>query len=192
MAPLDEQCRLVAPRTSSIACCASLANDVRHTVTTMLWRKGLRNCGLRHRMSQRCVRGWAPTSRRPRRSPRFPAMPPLSSYQPIMYDAPPVSPIPFNRHADAPLAAEDRMRGDGGLADVGVSWFPADHLFTGASDGTRTRTLLAAVDGQARLVDDLLAACAAGAATLPPALLEALQRSAMTLATAQGNAQLHA
>ena len=119
-------------------------------------------------------------------------MPPLSSYQPVVYDAPPVSPIPFNRHADAPLAAEDRMRADGGVVGVGGTWFPSEHLFAAASDGARTRSLLAAVDGQARLVDDLLAACAAGAATLPPALFEALQRSAVTLAAAQGSAQLHA
>jgi hypothetical protein len=67
------------------------------------------------------------------------------------------------------------------------SWFPTDQLFVAASDGGRTRELLAAVDSQARLLDELLAACAVGAATVPPALLRAVQLSAVALAAVHGD-----
>ena len=115
-------------------------------------------------------------------------MPPLTSHNPVMYDAAPLSPIPFDRNADALPAAEGRLRVEAGAADLGAPWFPTGHLFTAVADGKRTRDLLATLNAQAHLVDDLLAACAAGGATLPPALQLAFQRSAETLAAMQAGA----
>src|SRR5690349_17775887 len=125
-------------------------------------------------------------------------MSPLSTYSPAVYDAKPVtqtvSPIlssaalplvpslATDRFVQVPIVAEVTKRDGASDRDADASWFPADHLFAAVSDGARTRSLLAAVDHQARLLDDLLAACSAGAATLPPALLQALQVSAVSLA----------
>jgi hypothetical protein len=111
-------------------------------------------------------------------------MPPLSTHPPATYDAA-LPLLPFARHLGTAAARED------GCADRrspdAAHWFPTEHLFAAASDGARTRALLAAVDGQARLVDDLLAAFAAGAATMPPTLVETLRAAAVTLAEVQRN-----
>ena len=111
-------------------------------------------------------------------------MPPLTSPHPVMFDAAPLSPIPCERNADVSPAGEGRLRLETGPADIGAPWFPTEHLFAAVADATRMRALLATVAAQARLVDDLLAACAAGGATLPAPLLLAFQRSASARARA--------
>lgn len=74
------------------------------------------------------------------------------------------------------------------VEDAGASWFPSAHLLEGASSGARTRELLLTLEGQARLMDDLLAACAVGAGTLPPSLLSALHAARQSVAAVQGDA----
>ena len=96
----------------------------------------------------------------------------------------PTSLMPRPASLAAATPATDRLFDVGPAADQ--AWFPSDHLFTAASSGARTRELLGALDGQARLLDDLLAACAAGAATMPPSMLTAIQVAAAALAAARG------
>ena len=102
----------------------------------------------------------------------------------------PVGAATSERVAPLPLIQEASAGGDGRAQASGAAWFPADHLFDASVDASRARALLAAGDQQVRLVDDLLAACAAGAATLPPSLMQALQVSAVALAAAHAGSQL--
>jgi hypothetical protein len=120
----------------------------------------------------------------------LPIMPPLSFHLAFSHDGPAIPPLPFARQAvTAGGPREEEVAVEGRPPEATAPWFPTDHLFGAVSGGTRTRALLAAVDGQARLVDDLLAACAAGAATLPPALLDAVREAATSLAAAQRGAE---
>ena len=121
--------------------------------------------------------------------PLSPIMPPLSFHVPASYDGPVITPLPFPRPVVTAGGPREDGVVEGRMPEATAPWFPTDHLFGAVSGGARTRALLAAVDGQARLVDDLLAACAAGAATLPPALLDAVRAAATSLAAAQRGAE---
>ena len=121
--------------------------------------------------------------------PLSPIMPPLSFHVPASCDRSVITALPFSGQAVTAGGPREEGVVEGRMTEATAPWFPADHLFGAVSGGARTRALLAAVDGQARLVDDLLAACAVGAATLPPALLEAVRTAATSLATAQRGAE---
>lgn len=75
------------------------------------------------------------------------------------------------------VGSADLAETDGAATDDGrvALWFPAAPLLDAAATGERLARALGALDGQARLLEDLLAACAVGAAVLPPAMLAAVR-----------------
>lgn len=111
---------------------------------------------------------------------------PPTTHSAASFAAPTVPAAALVRYPEASASHEPGLARDTPERGEPAPWFPADHLFT--PDAAHTRALLVALSDQARLLDDVLAACAAGAASLPPTLHRAVQLAAVAMAATHGGA----
>lgn len=114
-------------------------------------------------------------------------MPPVSAFPfttPLAHLTPPV-PVASPAGAPVPLRLATPGMAAPAAAPAPVdegTWFPTAPLLAAAASGERLSDALVALDGQGRLLDELLAACAVGAASLPPALLAAVRTARAAVA----------